>query len=176
MSTSQLSKTIDSISIVIVSTLLNEDRRMIVREIEGVSNTLKTMIYHILTKYLMKKKVAVQWYLTCCLPHKNMYRTVSETFDSLPKEGIVFLQRVITIDETWMRDFELELKSQSEVWRGKNSPRLQKYRHQASKVKQMMIMAYDYTGVTATYAGPYGHTVAQHVYVHVFHKISRPKV
>ncbi len=35
------------------------------------------------------------------------------------KEDIAFLQRIIVIDETWVCDFELELKSQSEVWKGK---------------------------------------------------------
>ncbi len=31
------------------------------------------------------------------------------------KKGIVFLQQIITIDETWVCDFEPEWKPQSEV-------------------------------------------------------------
>ncbi len=59
---------------------------------------------------------------------------------------------------------------------GKNSPRLQKFWCLASKVKQMMIMAYNYTGVIAAYMVPYGCTVDQHLYVPFLHKILRPKV
>ncbi len=62
-------------------------------------------------------------------------------------ERIVFLQRIITIDETWARDFKHKLKSQSEVWKEKNSLRPQKFLYHALKLKQMMITAYNYTGV-----------------------------
>ncbi len=99
-----------------------------------------------------------------------------QTFDFLQKGRIVFLQRIITIDETLVCDFLPELKSQREIWKGKNSSRPQKSRHQASKEKQMMIMAYNCTGVIVTYTVPYGHTVDQHVCVHFLHKILRPKV
>ncbi len=37
----------------------------------------------------------------------------------------------------------------------------------------MTIIAYDYTGVPATYTVPYGRTVDQHMYVHFLHKILR---
>ncbi len=63
------------------------------------------------------------------------------------KEEIAFLQRIIAIDEIWMRDFKPELKYQSEVLNRKNSPKPQQFRCLA---KQMMIMVYDYTGVIAT--------------------------
>ncbi len=51
------------------------------------------------------------------------------------KEGIAFLQRIITINETCVHNFELELKYQSKVWEGKNSLRLQKFQQQTSKLK-----------------------------------------
>ncbi len=35
------------------------------------------------------------------------------------KEGIAFLQRIIAIHETWVRDFKHKLKSQCEVLKGK---------------------------------------------------------
>jgi hypothetical protein len=37
-------------------------------------------------------------------------------------EGQAFLYRIVAIDETWVRDFEPELKSQSNEWRSPNSP------------------------------------------------------
>ena len=47
------------------------------------------------------------------------------------------------IDEMWVRDFEPELKSQSNEWRSPSSPRPKKFRRAQSKVKQM-IFAYDH--------------------------------
>ena len=42
------------------------------------------------------------------------------------EEGNEFLQKVVAIDESWIRDFEPELKSQSSEWRGKGSLRPKK--------------------------------------------------
>ena len=42
------------------------------------------------------------------------------------EKGNEFLQNVVAIDETWIRDFEPELKSQSSEWRGKGSSRPKK--------------------------------------------------
>ncbi len=89
---------------------------------------------------------------------KSMYETVSKTFDPLQKgKNCVFAtnNRCRWNLGAWL---ELELKFQSEIWKEKNSPRPQKFWCQASKVKQMMIMAHNYTGVTATYTVPYGRT------------------
>ncbi len=49
----------------------------------------------------------------CCMERCQKYLT------RYKKEGIVFLQRIIASDETWVSDFETRLKSQSEVWNGK---------------------------------------------------------
>ncbi len=75
------------------------------------------------------------------------------------KQEIVFFTINNHYHETWVGDFKLELKCQREVWKGENSQRLQKFQHQAAKVKQMMVVADDYTGVIATYTVPYCHTV-----------------
>jgi len=75
------------------------------------------------------------------------------------EEGNEFLQKVVAIDETWTRDFELELKSQSSEWRGKGFPRPKKFKRAQSNVKQMMIFAYDCKGVIMTDRVPSGTTV-----------------
>ena len=54
-----------------------------------------------------------------------------------------FLNRIVTKDETWIRNFELQLKSLSSQWKHATSPRPKKCRRQQSKVKLMLIMAYD---------------------------------
>jgi hypothetical protein len=64
-------------------------------------------------------------------------------------EGEQILNRFVAIDETWIRDFEPQLKSQSSQWNLATS-RPKKCRRQQLKVKLMMIMAYDKNGVIAT--------------------------
>lgn len=70
----------------------------------------------------------------------------------------------MAIDETWIRSYEPELKRQSSEWRHPDSPRPQKYRREQSKVKQMMIFAYDYIGIILADAVPVGQTVNKEYY------------
>jgi len=69
------------------------------------------------------------------------------------------LNRIVATDETWIRDFVPELKSQSCQQKLSTSPRPKKCRRQQSKVKLIMIMAYDKNGVIATDRVPPGSTV-----------------
>ena len=48
-------------------------------------------------------------------------------------EGQALLYRIVAIDVTWVRDFEPELKSQSNEWRSPISPRPQKISMSAIK-------------------------------------------
>jgi hypothetical protein len=65
-------------------------------------------------------------------------------------EGQAFLYRTVAIDETCVRPFEPELKSQSKDRRSPTSPRPKKFRRAQSKVKEMMIFAYDHRGIIMT--------------------------
>ena len=57
------------------------------------------------------------------------------------------LNNIITIDETWVKTYELELKHQSAEWRHAVSPRRQKFRQNQYPAKLMVILAYDVQGV-----------------------------
>ena len=59
-------------------------------------------------------------------------------------EGENLLNDIITIDETWVRAYEPDLKRQSAEWRHEGR---QKFRHNPSPVKLMVILAYDVQGV-----------------------------
>jgi len=43
-------------------------------------------------------------------------------------EGQAFLYRIVAVDKTWVRDFEPELKLQSNKWRSPTSLRPKKFR------------------------------------------------
>ncbi len=69
----------------------------------------------------MNKKVTTQWAPQMLFPVQKQHMELCQKhLTHYEKEGIVFLQWTIAIDETWVRNFEPELKSQSEVWKGKN--------------------------------------------------------
>ncbi|KAL4154328.1 hypothetical protein QTP88_000207 [Uroleucon formosanum] len=86
------------------------------------------------------------------------------------------IHRIIAIDETWIRDFEPELKSQSNIWKGITSPRAKKVRRQQTKVKQMMIFAYDKLGIIVTDRVPIGSSVTGDYYKTFLAKKLRPEI
>jgi histone-lysine N-methyltransferase SETMAR len=101
---------------------------------------------------LQKRKVAAKW-----VPHHlseeqkaARKKVAEELLWRYEAEGEQFLKRIVATDETWIRDFEPELKSQSSQWKHATSPRPKKCRRQQLKVKLIMIMAYDKNGVIAT--------------------------
>ena len=83
------------------------------------------------------------------------------------------MQKVVAIEETWIWDFEPELKSQSSEWRGKRSPRPKKFKRAQSNLKQMMILAYDCKGVIMTDRVPSGVTVTAAYYRQFLQKLRR---
>jgi len=83
------------------------------------------------------------------------------------------VQKVVAIDETWIRDFKPELKSQSSEWRGKGSPRPKKFKRAQSNVKQMMVLTYDCKGVIMTDRVPSGMTVTAAYYRQFVQKLRR---
>jgi len=81
-----------------------------------------------LTGHLHKRRNAARW-----VPHdlseEQKFRRLEiaqQLLHRFREEGNEFPQKVVAIDETWIRDFEPELKSQSSEWRGKGSLRPKK--------------------------------------------------
>ena len=74
------------------------------------------------------------------------------------------LNNIITIDETWDRVYEPELKRQSAEWRHEGSRRRQKFRQNPSPVNLMVILAYNVQGVILCHFLPHSETVNAQYY------------
>ena len=131
-----------------------------------------------MTETLLKRKVAAKW-----VPHHlseeqkaARKRVAEELLRRYEAEGEQFLNRTVATHEIWIRDFEPQLKSQSCQCKHATSPRPKKCRRQQSKIKLMMIMAYDKNGVTATDRVPPGSTVTAAYYREFLQDVLRPKI
>jgi len=79
------------------------------------------------------------------------YNTARNHLERYEREGEAFLRRIITLDETWARLYEPQLKRQSNEWRHYESPRKSKVCQNPSNVKVMVILVYDCDGVILTH-------------------------
>ena len=75
------------------------------------------------------------------------------------QEGDMFLQRIITTDETWLHNYDPETKEQPAVWIRSGSPPPMKARVTKSGGKTMLVMFADIRGMILMHAVPKGATV-----------------
>ena len=111
-----------------VAKLLSDDRRYSCDEIAHELDISHWSIHRILTECLQMRKIAARW-----VPHmlfkSEKHQCVNIARKLLKRhveDSDEMLQRIVAIDETWIRSFEPELKCQSREWHTKNSPRLVK--------------------------------------------------
>ena len=106
-------------------------------------------------------------YRNCSLLSKSCNgRSVALT-GKISEESDELLERVITGDESWIYDDDIELKSQSREWKNKESTRLKKSRKSKSKIKVMLLFFFDCHGIVHHEFAPEGQTVNAAFYVEV---------
>jgi hypothetical protein len=88
----------------------------------------KTSVYSILTEDLEMIKICAKIVPKLLTPEQKLRRKQCCIDWKALEERDVFLERVITGDELWIYEYDIELKSQSKVWKHQNSPRPKKAR------------------------------------------------
>ncbi|XP_070392642.1 histone-lysine N-methyltransferase SETMAR-like [Dermacentor albipictus] len=83
------------------------------------------------------------------------------------------LNNVITKDETWVFEYDLETKRQSSEWHTHLSPPLKKARVSKSKIKIMLIVFFNIDGLVHHEFEEPGTTVNSKFYVDVLERLKR---
>ena len=78
-----------------------------------------------------------------------------------------FLKNIITGDETWVYEYDVETKIQSSQWMGKGSPRVKKERMSRSKIKVTLVVIFDWKGILHHEFVPRGQMVNIQLYQEV---------
>jgi len=84
-----------------------------------------------------------------------------------------FLHKVITGDESWVFDYDPEIKRQSEEWHTKSSPHPKKACMSRSRVKNMIIVFFDSCGIVHKEFVPTGQTVNHAFYKDVLERLRK---
>ncbi|VVC36390.1 Transposase, type 1 [Cinara cedri] len=77
------------------------------------------------------------------------------------------MENIITCDETWLFQYDVETKRQYMHWKTPATPRMKKARMFKSKFKAMLVVFFDINGIVMTEWVPEGQTVNQHYYLTV---------
>jgi len=124
-----------------VLALIRQNRRLTVREVAEEVGICKSSCHQILTDKLKMRRVAAKFVprLLTDAQKENRVTVSQELFDRSNADEN-FLKNVITGDETWVYDYDVETKVKSSQWMGKLSPRPKKARQSRSNVKVMCIV------------------------------------
>ena len=77
------------------------------------------------------------------------------------------MDRIVTVDETWISLYTPETKAQSTMWKTPGSPSPKKFKMSQSTKKQMFVVFFDARGVILAHAVPQGQTVDAAYYTKV---------
>ena len=83
------------------------------------------------------------------------------------ENGKEFLSKIITGDESWVYGYDVETKVQSSQWTSKTSPRPKKACQVRSKIKVLLTVFFDASGVVHHEYLPEGSTVNETYYIEV---------
>jgi len=123
-----------------VRSLVRSDRRLTLRMISSELNFNRFTVHQIITQDLDMRKVCAKTVpKNLTTEQKAIRRDVClDLLDRLEREP-EFFSRVITGDESWILEYNLETKRQSREWHTANSPRPKKVRMSKSEIKLMLI-------------------------------------
>ena len=144
-----------------VKTALGKDARLTVREIAHEFDIGVATAHKMLTEKLNMERVCARW-VPRLLTESDQQRRVSASQAFLKRwkaGGDLFLDRIITCDETWLYYYDPETKQQSSVWTVKGTAPPKKARVCKSAGKHMCIMFMDRSGILLTHFVPDGQTV-----------------
>ena len=83
------------------------------------------------------------------------------------REGEKFMDRIVTVDKTWISLYTPETKAQSTMWKTPGSLIPKKFKMSQSTKKQMFVVFFDARGVILAHAVPQGQTVDAAYYTKV---------
>ncbi|UYV61239.1 hypothetical protein LAZ67_1004007 [Cordylochernes scorpioides] len=105
-----------------------------------------------------------------CDQKQHRMNIANEMLDSV-RDDPNLLQRVITGDEAWVYDYDVETKAQSSQWKLPHEPRPKKARQVRSNVKVLLTVFFDCRGVVHHEFLPQGRTVNKEYYPQVMRNL-----
>ena len=146
-----------------VRSLVRSDRRLTLRMISSELNLNRFTVHQILTKNLDMRKVCVKMVPKNLTTEQKASRkdVCLDLLDCL--EEPEFFNRVITGDESWIMEYDSEIKRQSREWHTANSPVPRKREWANPKSNRCSFVFFDSQGIVHRELPP-GQTVNQTFY------------
>jgi len=165
-STSSGNENIDHVRYLVLSY-----RRLAVRMIAEELGLGKSSIHTILTEHLEMKKICAKTVLKLLTPEQKLRRKECCVDWKTSEESDEFLERVITGDESWIYEYDIELKSQSRVETETFAETKKNHGEANQKSKSCCWFFFDCHGIVHHEFAPEGQTVNAAFYMEVLKRL-----
>lgn len=155
-----------------VKEMVTENRRLSLRERAAEISVSHESIRTILNDCLGMKRVAARLVPKDLnfLQKLNRVRVAEDMLERVNSDP-TFIKRIVTGDETWVYEFDMQTSQQASEWRLPTEPKPKKARQSRSKVKVMLTVFFDYRGVVHSEFLPEGETVNKEYYLSVMRRL-----
>lgn len=101
---------------------------------------------------------------------KEHRKQVAEDMLERANSDPIFMKRIITGDETWVYEFDMQTSQQASEWRFDKEPKPKRPRQSRSKIKVLLTVFFDYRVVHSEFL-PEGQTVNKQYYLGVMRRL-----
>lgn len=138
-----------TLNIEAVKKLVMENRRIKVWELAAETGLASGTIFTILHEHLLLSKVSARWVPRNLSAFDKQRRVdcASAALALMNEDQEKFFARIVTGDETWLRNWDPETKQESMQWKHTDSPVPKKFRTQPSAQKVMATIFWDCEGI-----------------------------
>ena len=167
------SENIDSVHDMILA-----DRRIGLKRIAEALNISYERVFHIVHHDLDMRKLSAKWIPRSLNADQKRFRltTSKEICRRFEADSSTFLDRLVTMDETWVHHYDPETKEQSKEWKHSGSPRPKKFRVQKSAGKILASVFWDKDGIISTDYLEQGRTITGTYYTELLSKLRKKTV
>ncbi len=154
------------VNITAIQNQVNEDRRQSMREISAETGISHSTVQRVLRKDLRLRHVSakfIPWILT---DEQKAFRIriCQEHLDCFNQEGIAFLQRIVTGDESSLPTFSPDTKMKTAQWMPRDERRPRKALRSRTRRLTMIMTFFDCNGLIHSEFVPQGETVTADSY------------
>lgn len=162
----------DDVHVAAIKALVLENRRMTVRELAMELGISKTQCQVILAEKLEMKRVASRMVPKSLnfFQRERRKMVASEMIQNADNDS-TFMKRIITGDETWVYEYDMETAQQSSEWRLRGEAKPKRPRQSRSKVKVLLTVFFDCDGVVHHEFLPQGQSVNKEYYLAVMRRL-----
>lgn len=155
-----------------VQEIVLDNRHSSLREIAHHLNISHESVRSILVDNLNMRRVAARLVPKDLNFLQKQYR-LQISLDMLDRSNSdpTFMEHIITGDETWVYEFDMQTSQQASKWRTEFESKPKKPRQSRSKIKVMLIVFFDIRGVVHHEFVPTGQTVNKNYYLAVLKRL-----